>query len=231
MFEPDRKGGGEIHKPSTHEFQSRERLLKTLGEKAHVLENRFFAPRSSSIKELVKESVGGNTFRAFHIKRFGLSPSKVYRDWVTEKLEASVADFRRISCAEEHQEFLFRTVEGLRRHWSEATKGRHEIEFGRAAKLLNLSLKFLLRYSEIEDAERTTIIRFLHVPLDSFTLRGVHVLLPGLNIPRNASMGFVKDRDTYLRIQDGIRNLCAPDFYPVHYELLAWDKAHEKSQS
>lgn len=66
--------------------------------------------------------------------------------------------------------------------------------------------------------------------IDSFTLQGVRLVLPDLKIRSGASMGFITDPDQYKRVQDGIRDLCAPKFFPVHYEIAAWDAAHSKSQ-
>lgn len=71
------------------------------------------------------------------------------------------------------------------------------------------------------------LIPLLDVPLDSYTLQGVRLLLPALQIPRNAAMNFVKDRAHYEAIQEAILGLCQPRFRPVDYEIAAWNLAHD----
>jgi hypothetical protein len=56
---------------------------------------RFAGRRAVSMEELVRASVGGNTFRAFQFNRFGVAgaPSEIFRSWTTQRLER---DYRRL---------------------------------------------------------------------------------------------------------------------------------------
>jgi hypothetical protein len=121
-------------------------------------------------------------------------------------------------------EFVAQSANALRRRWKRVSG--QELDFGRAAKLVNLTIKHLLCLSDITERERRKLKALLEVPLDSFTLQGIRTLCPELRIPSNASMGFVRTKHAYVRIQQHIRNLVSPEFAPLDYEMTAWDAAH-----
>lgn len=151
--------------PQPYVFPDKEKLFEAL-DKGKRTADTFFSERRDSISELVIESVGSNTFRAFHIKKFGCQPSKLYRDWATAELTKHLPEFRKIRSSEDHQKFLRKRVGDLENEWADATRKKAHLGFGRAAKLINLSLKFLLKYRGIKEEERRRIIPHLDVPLD-----------------------------------------------------------------
>lgn len=191
----------------------------------------FFSRENSilSVEDVVRKSVDGNTFRAFRFRSAGinnLKPSVLYRYWTAAWLQKNLAGIQKTDSREAWQEFVIKGAHELRYSWIEATRQQHDIQFGRAIKLLNLSVKFLLRLEALPLTRRKEMLHWLDVPLDSYTLQGVRIVAPELGIPPNASMGWVRDESQYLRIQKKIRELCQPDLLPVHYEIAAWNLAH-----
>jgi hypothetical protein len=124
------------------------------------------------------------------------------------------------------REFVMKSAEALMRFWNREKIGRKPLDFGRAAKLVNLIVKHLLRLRYIPPAEKRRLQKLLDVALDSYTLRGIRRICDDPHIPSTATMGFVKDKKTYTKIQNKIRTVLEPQFYPIEYDLLAWNSAH-----
>ena len=71
-------------------FQSRNELLGDL--RSDITKARaedFFSKRLQSIADVVRDSIAGNTFRAFRIYR-NRHPSTVFREWVSTQDRKSV---------------------------------------------------------------------------------------------------------------------------------------------
>ena len=216
--------------PKPYEFKTREELQEALGS----VENQgavelFFTTGFDSIEAAVHNSVAGSTFRAFQFRRVrisNISPSGLYRKWAVQWCAANFERLRKMASSAEMRTFVIDGATELATHWTEQTGNRHSIGFGRAAKLLNLTIKFLLCLKTLSPSDRNRLINFLDVPLDSFTLQGIRQIIPEIAIPRNAAMGFVVDTILYNQLQDAIRKACGPKHAPVHYEILSWNLAH-----
>jgi hypothetical protein len=214
-------------------FSSMSEFVEKVGSvrNRNAVDTFFFSSENtiSCLEAVVRKSVDGNTFRAFRFRSAGindLKPSMLYRSWTATWLQQNLASIQKIDSREVWQELVIKGARELRDHWIEATRKQHDIQFGRAIKLLNLSVKFLLRLETLPLTRRKEMLHWLDVPLDSYTLQGIRVVAPELDIPPNASMGWVRDESQYLRIQEKIRELCQPDLWPVHYEVAAWNLAH-----
>lgn len=216
--------------PTPIEFKSITELVAAATSAANQAAfNDFFRQRFTTPKEAVDESVQGNTFRAFRFNAVGihdLKPSAVYRTWTTDWLTQSLSGISAINSRTELRRFVIKGAHALDNHWSEVTGSRNLIGFGRAAKLLNLSVKHIVCLAAVKEADRDRLIAYLDVPLDSYTLVGVRLLLPELAIPSNATMKFVRDEAHYVHIQDAITRLCAPECLPVQYEIASWNLPH-----
>ena len=216
--------------PQPYVFTSFDELHRELrSAKTLEKEQDFFftvSTRRDTAKAAAFASAVGNTFRAFPLRRFDLSPSVLYREWATAYGEQHVPTFRTITDAAAMRQFVIAGGRSLDAYWSEATAGRHTMTFGRAAKLFNLLIKQWLRLSFVTDDERRRLLSLCEVPLDTFTLQAVHRLLPACKIPPKAGMSFVKTEAQYEALQDAIRALCLPDSYPLRYELVAWNLSH-----
>ncbi len=191
---------------------------------------RFLSRHSRSIAEIVERSVAGNTFRAFQFKRHqvGFKPSQLYRDWTSERLQQDFQILVKLPSFETMINELILMATDLDNYWHNQTQGVDQvrIRFGRAAKLLGLSVKHLLWHDQLSEADRQRMISTLNVPLDSYTLQGICFVAPDLNIPRNATMKFVRDEEHYRMIQRRILQLMPEGRHPVHYEFAAWNIAH-----
>lgn len=210
-------------------------------DRADALTAFYESSSAKGIKEIIKASVAGNTFRAWGFRRWGIvriRPSGVYRDWTTQRLTADEPIIRKLDTQEAMQAYVIRTAHDLDRHWrtevANNLDAKHAdgekalaIGFGRAAKLLNLSLKHLL-WLPWDIQAREGYIRALNVPLDSFTLQAIRLVCRDLRINEDATMKFVENEDQYLAIQAAIRGLLPAGYLPVHYELAIWNRTHPK---
>lgn len=107
-----------------------------------------------------------------------------------------------------------------------------EIGYGRSTKLLNLVLKKLACLKNIDDNVRERIVGFQHVPLDSYTIVGLRVLITSLKIPRNASMKFIERPSEYRIVQKYIVDVATEaGVPPIYYDILAWDMAHPSANN
>jgi hypothetical protein len=219
-------------KPVPVVFDSIEQLLAAMDSRdVRDDVDRFRAAHRCSIEELVRYSVAGNTFRAFPLRRLGLSPSHLYRAWTAEWIREQrqhLVGSTAVTTADALQDLLVGGAHRLAAHWNTATAGRHDIGFGRAAKLLGLSLKHVLWYEHASVGDRSRLAALLDVPLDSYTLQGIHRIFPELGIPANATMRYVTTEAQYRSIQSAIRGMCRDGLSPLHYETLAWRLAHPR---
>ncbi len=189
----------------------------------------FMTEHSCSSAVLVRHSVTGNTFRAFHLRKLGLSPSQCYRAWTTEWIEKIVEVVKAQHQTLNNQVLRRHLIDGsykLDAHWRTMTAGAANMGFGRAAKLLGLSVKHVLWHERLSHEQRKYLAESLDVPLDSYTLQGIRKALPELEVPSNATMNFVQSEAQYVRIQDAIRRMCPSDLIPLHYETVTWRLSH-----
>jgi hypothetical protein len=102
---------------------------------------------------------------------------------------------------------------------------KYKIPFGASYKLPNLLMKEV--WKRLPAVQRRTLIMFLHVPLDSYTLVGISGVSESLDIPKTATMGAVRDWDFYIAVQERIRELARKaGVPPIVYDYLAWDASH-----
>jgi len=133
-----------------------------------------------------------------------------------------------VTSQSEYTDWLYQLGEDFRRFWKQEM--RKEMDFGRSLKLLNLLAKRLCIYREIQVEEFRRIVRFLEVPLDSYTIQAVaNCNVINKRIPLSATMSFVEDLPTYEEFQRGIRQLAEGVGVPaIAFECLAWDAGHAK---
>lgn len=219
--------------PQPFQFRTIDQLHKTLASKRIQKEFKsFFKRKYDDPDELIRDSVGRNTIRAFHHSSYGIpiGPLEVYREWAAKFVAREFSNWRKIETKVEMHEFVLKNARKMRSDWLKRTarKGSdgYNIGIGRAAKLLNLLLKYLTLWSELSKKDHKRLIRLLDVPLDSYTLQGIRRLHKAVKIPMKASMGFVKSENQYIDLQECIAKLCRPSHLPVEYEIAAWDTSH-----
>jgi len=213
-----------------HVFGDLEELHRALRDSSVAAAlQEFIARKESSLPEIVKASVSGNTFRAFHFKRHALQtrPSDLYRSWVSQRFKNDWDAIYQMSSFDEMANYVVRTAIALDNHWHRRTNVTAvRIGFGRAAKLLNLSLKHLLWSPALSTTRKTEFLRILNVPLDSYSLQAIRLVAPELKIKASSTMRFVTDERHYRKIQSGIHDLLPSGIWPIHYEIVAWNMAH-----
>jgi transcriptional regulator with XRE-family HTH domain len=213
--------------PRCREY-TRDELVQALREHGPRLLARFFQP-CPDLEDLIRRSVAGYTFRSFR----GLSrpPSELFREWAASRLSFSVmAELGEIRNQADYDQFLTDHAMDLTRRWK--AKGKKPLPFGPGRKLLDLLFKGVVRYAKIPDADRQRLIRFLHVPLDSFSLVAVRQCAasdefgPPIKVPPKATMGFVTSKQ-YPGLQQLMRGIAAvAGVPPICIDLVAWDQAH-----
>lgn len=169
-------------------------------------------------------SVGSNTYRSF--PKYGkTSPSVVFRNWASKELfDGALAELRKIKSNVQYRGWAFHLAKRLDREWSENL--RYRLNLPRALKLVNLLAKGLCLVTPLWPNHYKTIVQYLDVPLDQFSLRPL-ACIKSFGYLRSASMGSVKTREQYTEIQDTIRELCEKaGVPPIAYDLLMWDGAH-----
>lgn len=209
--------------PKPHVFASRESLIGQLrSPELAKLARHFFAIRSPSIQEVVRTGVGGNTFRAF---RHVPTPSIAFRTWTTARLQSTLHDILSCDGADGYASQVHTATQALETFWrGHANK---EMGYGRGAKLLNLVLKKLACLEGLTDEQRARLTSLMHVPWDSYTIQGLRLVAPALNIPRNATMKFITTPEQYRAFVAIISNIATEAKVPaIYYDVLAWDGAH-----
>ena len=70
-------------------------------------------------------------------------------------------------------------------------------------------------------------MKLQHVPLDSYTIVGLHSVAPDLSIPRNATMRYIETPQQYQAFQKIISGIAhKADVPAIYYDILAWDMGH-----
>jgi hypothetical protein len=216
-------GSGSTRKPP-YVFQSRKELLKCLKkEETRVRVEKYYCERYPDIASVVHEAIGSNTVRAFHNLR--AHPSVVLRDWASAHFHSTLETLKSITDRGTYFDYVHKSALDLSATWR--AKMNAEIGYGRSTKLLNLVLKKLPCFEDINGTVRDRIIRLLHVPLDSYALVGLRELITSLKIPRNATMKFIDEPTDYITVQlyilDAAMEAGVP---PIYYDFLAWNMAH-----
>lgn len=177
-------------------------------------------------------SVGPNTFRYFH--HLPLQPSVVYREWAIRTITPELID-RLLRCDDqtEYDSMLRQMVSSLRRTW--LRKMGKTLDIGPAIKLPSLLLKHLCASTLVAATRLTAATRFLHTPLDSYTLAAILTVHNGsvndkeCSIPSAAGMGWVSSWRQYRMVQGTIQDCAArAKVPPIALDVLAWNWTHGK---
>jgi hypothetical protein len=210
--------------PKAVEFKSDEELLSKLKKKKLP---RWFNKSLSSAEDIVLRSVGGNTFRAFH--KMPNKPSVVYRNWARKELTSKrfLSGLRRIKTANEYDKWLELLSKRFVRYWNKEMGLGKKMPYGPGRKLPNLLMKQVVLWDELKKREKERIVKFLHIPFDSYTLIAIRNSIPDVKIPRTVTMGFVENAKIYNALIDASRKISRrAKVPPILIDVLAWDEAH-----
>jgi hypothetical protein len=113
------------------------------------------------------------------------------------------------------------------------TKAGQELPYGPSLKLPNLVAKHLCVCAKADEADTRRIAKFLHVPLDSYTIVALNNCISDMkaaapNIPTGATMGFISTAESYWEFQYRIRDLAAEaGVPPIAFDVVCWNAAHD----
>jgi hypothetical protein len=204
-----------------HEYRNSDRIVNQLRRNRRRIEN-WFEQREESLELIVRQSVGGNTFRAFG--NMPQRPSLVFRSWALKTLEDEgvTATLSRVKSQLAFDKWHDEFCESLRQEWRE--RMRKPIPFGPSRKLPDLLLKAFVRWAGLTDKQRERLISVLHVSLDSMSLVGMRNCIEDPEIPKNATMKFVAGLTMYRQIQDRVREIADEAGVPaIYYDVLVWN--------
>lgn len=213
--------------PTPYEFASEDELVHFLKDPKtiHAAES-FFSQRCSSISEVVRMAVVGNTFRGF--RNLPERPSVAFRLWATNYFANTLHTLRGISDGKCYGEYVHHANKALCDEW--LLRMGTEMGYGRGAKLLNLVLKKVVCLSSLTEQNRSTLIPLLHTPFDAYTLVGLRKVIPRFLIPKGATMKFIKTQEDYADFQAAVDEIAKKARVPpIYYDVLAWDMSHKKS--
>lgn len=174
--------------------------------------------------ELLAFTVDSTIYRAFRYE----TPKRRYARWRWHrKADQLVETLNALSDQASFDRLALQLGESLVADWG-STNDRGEpsrMNIGVAMKIVNLALKHL---AFSEHGTNPHIVKWLHVPWDSFTLRPLRSAWRGQPaIPASPSQGFVTTRAMYEQLHATISEIAAEaGTLRIHYEIWAWDSAH-----
>ncbi|SDG53491.1 hypothetical protein SAMN04487974_103414 [Pelagibacterium luteolum] len=208
-------------------FQTREELHRELAlASTQQAVDRWLKHSEPNIETLAQNCFERNTARSFRFKKLDITdvqPTAVFRRWAVPYLTGNAPTILGFTKPYQVRELVHDASSTLQSAFYRDTRERYEMDYGRAAKVVNLALKHLICLAHVSPARRSALFEILDIPLDKYTLGMLRPLLPNGLLPRNPSMGDVKTRANYISIQKAIRQLCNPEFSPMHYEVYAYN--------
>jgi hypothetical protein len=205
--------------------------LRKFGER-WKLNGAFWKKVEKNEETIIVGSVDKSTFRAF--RNLEVRPSELFRGWARLNIQEMIYCLNEVSSQEEYDKKLVVWTNSLIEFWRVGARSPDKrIQYGPAIKLVNLLIK------ELETSTKITsnkAIHFIHVPLDSYSLRPISRIFGNLTslpyrieIPRKSSMGSITTPDMYWIVQKAIFKLChSAGISPILYDYWAWNVPHRK---
>lgn len=191
-------------------FTSPDEVQQIIRERHKDLIEPFFACKLSST-EIMANCADGSTFRAYHTRTY--RPSTIFRTWAIRWLQnpdhrVLLSGLRNVP----HFLALHQMISAsCSEFWENPDDTNNASEDAlppyKVWKLIDLILKFVPLWDELSDEARMSLVPYLNVPLDRYTL--------------NAT------RDNYVPIQTCIRTAVG-EFPPIYFDLVSWDREHSE---
>lgn len=216
--------------PETWVFGDRDDLIRHLKERdwKRDFQEQVTSPQLGPLIAIY-HSVGRSTFRAFR-KYKDWQPSVVFREWAARQLvEGRMSELMSVRSVAEYERWVFKMSGSLGKEWRKRL--HYSLDIGRSLKLINLLAKGLCLAVPLWPEDYKAIVPYIEVPLDKYSLRPLACVpeLQDLGINWvSATMGSIKGKQSYLKIQESIRRFCSDaGVPPLAYDFLAWDVPHE----
>ena len=192
----------------------------SLKQNSARLKSDFFQI-SFNKKTLITYSVDNTTIRAVrNCKKY--KPLSLFRAWANDFLSNQLT-IDLINARGEFNSFRILALNSLNEFWN--TKDESQLPKYLLNKFIDLFIKFLPLWAEVNAESKKWLFENANVPLDLHSLSYLRKYRPDLAIPKNASMRHVKNDEMYERLQSEIKNLCS-DIPPIIFDLLAFEKSH-----
>ncbi|MBS1759389.1 MAG: hypothetical protein JST23_04620 [Bacteroidetes bacterium] len=194
-------------------------------------QNFHFPTRQNLVtaNDIIKFSVQQNVFRALGLANH--KPSVIYRNWATANFESLHTQLTNCQSGNVFGLIIKSYTDSFLSSWRTTTN--EKLVYGPASKIVNLLIKTIQESSQFKV---DSIIRFQHVPWDSYTLRPLRKIINELadtdyyiNIPTTAAMSFVNSTELYDILEKAIFNLYdrLPGQPPtIYFDYFAWNDNH-----
>lgn len=179
----------------------------------------FYFSKRDPVTSYKSIGASGSMFRVFHgIDR----PSVVYQKWAYDMVKSSAFDdLKSIGTQEQFEQFHFDLGQSLQSHWKAATGAT--LKFAHLFKLLDVFVKRACELELLAPETNTTLLRYGHVPLDSWVFVALDHLFSGALLLEDCTMGQVND-NAYRLYQQFVRQIMAPmNAPPLYFEYFAWN--------
>ena len=190
------------------EWKNRDQLISDMSECWDQMQ-RDRKPNGKKWDEIVRESVGANTYRGLRGR-----PSQIFRSWALQQQ----GTFSRLANVRSQLHFdygLFRLADDLKQSWP----GKPKLSVGARFKLLNLLAK--MHCESLSPEKWSQLIAFLHVPMDKCVLTAIRGIVRDTRIgqiPGKPTMSFVGTEEQYCALQEAFRQLGAEARCPANRE-------------
>lgn len=162
--------------------------------------------------EIARESAEGAWMRLLSRKYSGAAD--FYGRWVAETVPRMIKSARYVINQGQYDLLIRRTGMDLLRSWRDLSEERRALlSFGAAFRIVDL---LSIAINESEACRSDTIQRFLHVPLDSTTLKPLRLCINELldrdfaiEIPASVPAGYVVTEEQYILFEEAIFTLAA----------------------
>ena len=218
--------------PKPYEWPNSDALIKDLRKDKKILAKQF-QDTESDLGEIVRHSVEGNTFRAFH--HMPDKPSVVFREWALKKLSSykTIALMKNVSSTQDYEKWLEGFSSSFYRHWKRQM--RECIPYGPSRKLPDLLMKRVMLWNIFTEYQRNRLINYLHIPLDSYSLLAIRSCIQEFphaeeigKIPKTATMNSIYYEAQYNQVQFVMRSIAKrADVPPIYIDVIAWDRSHK----
>lgn len=180
--------------------------------------NSFYSKRDP-ISSSFNFDISSSTYRVF--KNFKIAPSLIFKNWAFNLIKNNdfLFDILNIDSENKFNIFHEKYTKNLAIHWKEKTDS--ELHLAYNYKMFDLFLKSLINHDLNNNKINEILILYCNVPLDSVTFKTLDLITNSKFKLKNKTTGYIKNKETYYKIQFLIKNICdkvnLPKIYFEYY--------------
>ncbi len=193
-------------------------------------ESKYKFPVQMDKDDIIRNSVTKNIFRAFH--NLDPPPSSIYRSWATQNYDSIVSSLNTCATQDDFDDHVFKWTDDFIDHWHRSVdNSQKRILYGPAIKIVNLFIKTI---SESSALSNKSVIKFMHIPFDEYSLKPVRNIINDLTdvkfrieIPKSPTMKLITTHELYNIFRRALSNLARQaNIYPICYDYWCWNERH-----